>query len=146
MVKLELPSDSCSRNGDLTIDFRFTSKFSDLQSGKLKLTSESPEAVEAIKRILAIMPFWRVLSAEDLNTQEGKTFWMFCPLVCYKFVTELIRAHTGWFLEGKKPFMLHLPIKQSSTLLHVLQMEDLPTIILAAPHSYPANRIKYAWC
>ena len=43
---------SLARNGDLTIDFRFTSKFSDLQSGKLKLTSES---AEAIKRILAIM-------------------------------------------------------------------------------------------
>ena len=95
---------SLARNGELTIDFRFTSKFSDLQSGKLKLTSESPEAAEAIKRILTILPFWRVLSAEDLNTQEGKTFWMFCPPVCHEFVTdnslnELIRAHTGWFLE-----------------------------------------------
>ena len=93
-----------ARSGELTIDFRFTSKFSDLQSGKMKLTSESPQAAEAIKRILSCMPFWRVLAAEDLSTQEGKTFWTFCPSVCQDFVlenslNELIRAHTGWFLE-----------------------------------------------
>ena len=65
---------SLARNGDLTIDFRFTSKFGDLKSGKMKLTSEFPEAAEAIKQILANMPFWKLLTAEDLKTQEGKTF------------------------------------------------------------------------
>ena len=95
---------SLARNGDLTIDFRFTSKFPDLKSGKMKLTSESPEAAEAIKQILAHMPFWKVLAAEDLNKQEGKTIWVFCPAVCHNFLlenslNELIRSLTGWFLE-----------------------------------------------
>ena len=60
---------SLARNGELTIDFRFTSRFSDLQSGKIKLTSESLEAAEAIKLILSSTPFWKVLAADDLNTQ-----------------------------------------------------------------------------
>ena len=117
---------SLARTGDLTIDFRFTSKFADLQSGKMKLTSESPEAAEAIKRILSCMPFWRVLAAEDLSTQEaeGKTFWTFCPSVCQDFVldnslNELIRAHTGWFLEQNEIRTAHPPKKIKETNNHV---------------------------
>ena len=93
-----------AREGELKIDFRFTSKWSDIKSGKIKLTSECPESADAIRMVLANIPYWRVLSADDLDSQEGKTFWVFCPSVCFDFVrdnslNELIRAHTGWFLE-----------------------------------------------
>ena len=70
----------------------------------IELTSESPEAADAIRMVLANILYWRVLSANDLTPRREKTFWVFCPAVCVDFVqdnslNELIRAHTGWFLE-----------------------------------------------
>lgn len=78
---------SCNRIFSRNLHLSYL-QISEIQSGKMKLTSKSPEAAEAIKRILSIIPFWRVLAAEDLNTQESMTFWMFCPSVCHEFVTD----------------------------------------------------------
>ena len=93
-----------ARKGEMVIEFRITSNYQDLSSGKLKIATENPNAIIAIKRLLQDLDDWGVLGPDDLSTTEGQAFWTFSPPVLQSFIQsntlcELILAHTGGFLE-----------------------------------------------
>jgi hypothetical protein len=60
------------KTGHLAIDFRFTSKHVDLNSGKIKLVSEKDRAPVVIKELLEGDDLWEVLGPEDLSSSEGQ--------------------------------------------------------------------------
>ena len=110
-----------ARKGEMVVEFRITSNYQDLSSGKLKIATENPYAIDAVKRLLEDLDDWRVLGPDDLSTTEGQAFWTFSPPVLQTFIQsntlcELILAHTGGFLEPQdlRTFLPARKIKESN--------------------------------
>ena len=104
------------------LDLRITTNFSDLDSGKIKMVTENRESIEAIRTLLD--EGWHLLSPEDLSTSEGQAFWVFCPNSLTHFIQtdtllELLRAHTGNFLEKDDLRMILPPKKAKDNRGHI---------------------------